>query len=140
VVLQVASGLCDVAALRVFVAANKKENQPVLFFGKIDTIAWSAVDPQFPNAIAKMFVVAKIFQACTVKSDPNPCPAIYVAQGIEPFPERRDAVFFLVIVNLVWEYLYSHTLAYKLQIGNGVFREAAKEKGACASLVFTAPD
>lgn len=112
----------DVAALRVFIAANKKENNSVLFFGKIDTIAWSAVDPQFPNAIAKMFVVAKISQAHTVKPDTNPCPAIYVAQGIEPFPERRGAVFFLVIVNFAREYLYRHTLAYRLQIGNGLLK------------------
>ena len=121
VILQEFLGLRDVSFLRVLAAAKEKQDEPIPFFGKIDAISWSAVNPQFPYTVTKMFVVAQIAQAGAVKSDANPGPAIYVSQALEPFPERRRAVFFLVVIDFVGKYLHAFMLAYKLQDGKERF-------------------
>lgn len=60
-------------------------------------------------------MVSKVPQTRTVKADTNLCPSVHIAQGFQPFLERRFSLGGFVIINFVWKCLYGYILAYKLQ-------------------------
>jgi hypothetical protein len=113
--LQIAGSLGDVPLLGALVSADKKQHKPVSFYGKIDAISRTVINPKFPDSFINRLMVSEVPQTCTVKTGTDFCPAAYVSQGFQPILERRFSLRGFVIIYFVRECLYSHILAYKLQ-------------------------
>ncbi len=58
--MQVAGGLCNIPFLAPFDATHQEQDNPVFFFGEIYAIPRPVIDPQFPDTVINVLVIAKI--------------------------------------------------------------------------------
>src|SRR5437868_1466280 len=81
----------DVLRLRSFVAADEQHDDRVAVLAEVNPVARTEHHPSFPDALADVFVVAKIAELKALHSQLNPGPDC-LCQRANPFEKRPFTV------------------------------------------------
>ena len=77
----------DVGVLRPLVATGEQDNQGASTLDKVDPVAGSPVDPQFPHALAHETRVTRVAERQAPDARVDPCTCLSVSEGAEPTRE-----------------------------------------------------